>query len=237
MNLYALHGFLGAVSDWDFVAGALPECIVHKVDLWKDADKSLNQWALSFNSAVEPIPGKRLCIGYSMGARLGLHAVCSRPDLWDGAVFISGHPGLESSDLKQDRLESDRKWAAKVLADPWPQLLTDWEGQAVFQGTGNTFVRIEADFSREALSQALLNWSLGMQDCFLATIKELTIPILWIAGAKDEKFLQLAQRVVLSHPKSKVMIASDAGHRVPWQIPEKFIDALRAFIFTIEETL
>ena len=235
-HIFALHGFLGLSKDWDLISCRMKSCKFHKVELWSDTLKSFDRWSDDFNQFVNKVEGRRICLGYSMGARLALHAICRAPQLWQGAIIVSAHPGLESADEAKHRLISDSDWASKFQNTPWNQLIEEWEGQAVFNSDKIHFKRKEASFSRKALSNALTNWSLGKQKCLLDQIKSLQIPILWVVGEQDDKFVRLTEKIKLSHPLSKVLIASDSGHRVPWQALEEFIESLETFLLTLEET-
>ncbi len=127
MTLFALHGFLGLPSDWDFLRQ------VHAIDVLSlnPPSEGLVAWAKAFNKFVNRREGPRLLLGYSMGARLAMHALIDSPELWSGAIFVSGHPGLKSSE-KQQRLDRDNYRADRFLQDPWDILMRDWEAQPLF---------------------------------------------------------------------------------------------------------
>ena len=59
---------------------------------------------------------------------------------------------------------------------------------------------------------------------------EISIPVLWIAGENDPKFLALAERAVSLIPNAHLAIAPGAGHRVPWEAEAWFAETVRGFL-------
>lgn len=220
-QLYALHGFLGCSSDWrmfDFIT--LPVAIEREeLDCWS--------WSRVFNGTVHKNRGKNILLGYSLGGRLAMHALISNPELWDAAILISAHPGLSNRPEREMRLEIDQKWAQRFLVDPWERLMSDWNSNAVFAGHPLPFSRIEHQFNRNKLAQQLINWSLGNQEPLLNHLKELSIPMMFLAGERDSKFCELAEQF---RAFSKVSMIANAAHRLPWDQPKAFTATVKQFI-------
>ncbi len=212
-----LHGFLGLPSDWEQFD--LP---LNAVNLWDQVAES-NEGA--FDSVS--MPSGDWLMGYSLGARLAMHALIREPSRWQGAILISGHPGLRSIEEKSARCASDEVWAQRFLHDEWSSLLRDWNAQAVLQGDR---VRLESDFSREKLAQVLRVWSLGRQECLEEQLADLDLPLLYVSGERDQKFTSMMRSIPKKAPHRHVVIA-DAGHRVPWENPKAFISAVQDFGF------
>lgn len=218
---YALHGFLGRPSDWKFL-----EDDIEKVDLFRydPLPASLEEWARQFN---ESVPGDgHILIGYSLGARLALHAMQQQPNKWSALVLISCHPGIEDAQEKSLKLETDTQWGQRFLKEPWEPLLKDWNKQNVLE-TSHSPKRTESQYGRESLYHALTNWSSGTQK---TVFKELTIPTLWIVGELDKKYVDLAQKVELKHEKSSKQILPGCGHRVFADNPEQLNATIKTFI-------
>ncbi len=93
--------------------------------------------------------------------------------------IISAHPGLQSAQEKALRLAADETWSERFKVEPWQQLMSSWNSQAVFAKSSVSFKREEGAYSRQALASALKNWSLGEQDDLTSFIKDIKIPILW----------------------------------------------------------
>jgi 2-succinyl-6-hydroxy-2,4-cyclohexadiene-1-carboxylate synthase len=212
-----LHGFLGLPSDWDFLKVAC-----HPVDILSlhPPQSGLWEWARAFNRYAERMNSPRLLMGYSMGARLAMHALLDHPELWEMAIFISGHPGLKSEEEKQIRQQRDNAWAERFLHEPWDSLLQSWNSQLLFRG-GATPKRREIDYSRPLLAEAMRAFSLGQQEDLTDRLSQLSTPQIWMAGERDEPFAAIART------RKQHMLFPEAGHRVPWDCPEPFTHYLK----------
>lgn len=220
-HIYGLHGFLGAPADWRAC-----KSIDHPVAI-KYSERGLWEWAHAFNASVKSYSGKKILLGYSLGGRLGMHALLSAATRWDGAIFVSAHPGLPTAAERALRCKSDQQWAARFLVDPWEDLMRDWHANAVFGGRPSPVPRSEREFDRMELSKQLLNWSLGKQEPLLPRLKMLAVPMLFISGELDQKFCHVAESF---KECGEVSIIPDSAHRVPWEQPVRFINRVNQFI-------
>lgn len=223
MRFYALHGFLGLPSDWDFLSDLRP--VTPSI---YDNITSYEEWALQFNASIDP-KEENILLGYSLGGRLALHALVAQPNLWKKAIIVSAHTGI-SEDSKQQKLLQDEGWANRFESELWDSLIEDWNQQATFCGVPSPFVRLECQFQRKKLANLLRHFSLGRQKDLSSKIAKLDVPILWIAGERDLRYKQLANCQHLSHPHSLKWIAPDSGHRVPWESAEAFRDQVKKFL-------
>jgi 2-succinyl-6-hydroxy-2,4-cyclohexadiene-1-carboxylate synthase len=217
-NIYALHGFLGRPEDWkQFKAISHPVELRHpELDFWA--------WAKQFNSGIKKDSEKNILLGYSLGGRLAMHALLENPALWDGAIFVSAHPGLASLEERSLRLESDKLWSERFLKDSWDNLMVDWNVNSIFGGHPFPLPKNEADFDRKALALQLANWSSGKQPCLLPDLEKISIPMLYVAGKCDVKYCQVAE---MFKPFSEVTLISEAAHRVPWDQPDEFMQRIK----------
>lgn len=234
LHLHALHGFLGGPGDWDIFPFKM-QIFAH--NLFQDFPiASFSDWAKEFNLKASAQEGKRIFMGYSLGGRLGLHAILQTPSLWSGAIFISTHPGLKSNVERKERLDADYLWAERFEGEPWSSLMHAWNSQKVFHGDSAFRERLEKDFDRHSLAHSLRTWSLGNQQDLSLEIQKLKIPCLWMAGENDLKFSRRTQE--LSFPaciKSKIAILPETGHRIPWQQPQAFMSHINEFINNLEQ--
>lgn len=225
-NIYCLHGFLGEPNDWEFLKPYFEKANFHFVDIYRDFDpsKGLEKFAESLNSRVKADQINHL-IGYSMGGRLGLKSLLKRPDLWSKAVFVSTHPGLARDEEKASRILQDGAWAMRFLTEEWIDLTKKWDQQSVFAYSGQVR-REENRFNRDSLADALTHWGLGQQDDLRKPLSSISLPIYWISGANDQKFCDLSKSISLKHEESKILEIEQAGHRVPWDNQQAFINSL-----------
>lgn len=219
-HIHALHGFLGQPYDWPTTFN---QDQFHAYQLFADFPiLPFTQWAEAFNEKVRNNHANNIFMGYSLGGRLGLHAVLNNPKMWKAAIFISTHPGLKTEEERKNRTTSDDHWAKRFENDPWEQLMQDWNAQDVFKHDPPIF-RKESENNRQDLSKALKKWSLGNQEDMRAKIAALEMPILWIVGEKDLKFISLGHELTFRHTQSQLCIVPETGHRLQSGLLENFI--------------
>lgn len=161
-------------------------------------------------------------VGYSMGGRLALQALLGGAR-YRKAVLVS----TRISAPEPDRRERDEAWARRFESDEWESLLRDWNAQPIFGG--HAMPRREADFDRAELSRQLREWSPAALPPLEPRIHELAIPTLWVAGARDPKYVAEATRgAELSG--GELAVIDGAAHRVPWEQPRAFADRLRRYV-------
>jgi 2-succinyl-6-hydroxy-2,4-cyclohexadiene-1-carboxylate synthase len=233
--IWALHGFLGRGPDWDALrsrcaVASLPA--LHTPDLFgaPPTHRSLTAWAAHFAAWVAKTDQSPVLLGYSLGGRLALHALLDRPEVWRGAVLVSTHPGLDDPAARAARRADDARWAERFLRDEWDTVLTDWNARPVFGGARRALERPESAYDRTALATALVEWSLGVQEPLLDRLGEIPCPVLWIAGVRDARYVQLGRDAVAQLPHAELRVAPDAGHRVPWEAPEWFGEQVVGFV-------
>ncbi|HEY0144151.1 MAG TPA: alpha/beta fold hydrolase [Thermoanaerobaculia bacterium] len=203
--IWAIHGFLGRGSDWDF----LP--FPHYAPSLFCGD------SLAGLRDAEP---DDILLGYSMGGRLALRILAEKR--FRKAVIVSA--GISHQD--ETRRAADEEWARRFESEEWTSLMEAWNAQPVFGG--HVVERREEHYSRAALARALRDWSPSV----LAPVDltRIETPILWVAGERDTKFVEEGKRAVALLPHAELWICPGAGHRVPWEQREAFVRRLRAFI-------
>lgn len=244
-TIWCLHGAVGMADDWR--GFSVPGWAVKRVDLWRfldccpmelpDFGRAMNEEADRARSAERG--ARNVLLGYSMGGRLALHALLADyggqaargrgRHLWDAAVIVSAHPGLEDEGEKKARRARDAEWAAKALKGDWREFLAKWNGQAVLgnfrsriSDFGLKFAdRTRLEMRRQAVARSFMDWSLGRQEALGDRLDEIGCPLLWVAGGEDGKFRELARQAAdRSIRPPSFWIAPGAGHRVPWESPE-----------------
>lgn len=238
----ALHGFLGAASDWEPVAAAYPQARWEAVDLWTlFSDPALADWP-SIGGAVEAaIRGVRertalpvFLVGYSLGARLALSmpGVGSASSPLAGVCLVSCNPGLPEADreARAARRASDEAWARRLIEAPVNQIWKEWDAQPVFSGSAVPQREARLPAPRVTLARALRLASLASQPDRRPALAGWEQPLLWVTGERDPKFRAMA--AALEAPTARVRFATveHAGHRVPWDNPPAFARILQEWI-------
>lgn len=225
--IWALHGAFGDAEDWDTLAESLgPDCLV-AIDLWAgEHDLPLRDWAGAFNRRVSEVDPTPVLLAYSMGARLGLHALIANPHLWQGAILVSPHPGLSDECARRARREHDRQWITRFDKLPWAEFWQEWTSQPVIATRDDRPLPPD----RQARRRSLDLWSLSRQDDLRPEFGRIVCPVLWVTGDRDEKFTALGSAVVPLMACGKHVIVPGAGHRVPWDAPRVFAGLVEQFL-------
>jgi 2-succinyl-6-hydroxy-2,4-cyclohexadiene-1-carboxylate synthase len=199
MVITCLHGFLGNPRDWDFL---------------RDAGFAIE------TPPLDAIPPRGdILLGYSLGGRLALHALLAGAH-YNRAILVSTGLGIEGDSARADRRASDEAWARRFESEDFDSVMAAWNAQPVLAGP--SLPRTHDDYDPRALRE----WSSGALPPAASRMHELTIPTLWIAGARDTKYVAEAKRACSLVAGAEVVIIENAGHRVPWEQPAEFIKHL-----------
>ena len=168
-----------------------------------------------FDVVTKLQPRGDVLLGYSRGGRLALQALLDGAK-YKAAVFIS----TRVSPAERSRED----WAQRFERDDWETLMRDWNAQPLFGG--HVMPRREEDFDRAELARQLRE----NVPAALPRLHELKIPTLWIAGARDAKYVAEAELAASRVPNGTLAIVAGAAHRVPWERPDAVVAALRRFL-------
>ncbi|MFN0125427.1 MAG: alpha/beta fold hydrolase [Verrucomicrobiales bacterium] len=226
--IWALHGMVGDPADWDFLRPTLPG--LQTPLLWAEVDR-YTPWAFQFAKKVRAKDPRPVLLGYSMGGRLALHALLAAPDLFRAAIIVSAHTGLADREIRQRRWRQDDEWAKKLRSLPWETFLRIWNDQAVFAGVDMPGGRLTAFKWRQGIIRSFDCWGLSRQEDLLPKLGHLNLPVLWISGDFDKGYTEVARGAVAALPNARHAVIPSAGHRVPWENPDGFIDAVSGFLF------
>jgi 2-succinyl-6-hydroxy-2,4-cyclohexadiene-1-carboxylate synthase len=240
IECWLLHGAVGMAADWRAFAKRLAAAKVgtRAVDMWRFLESQplpLAEFGAAFNAdaAGEVSRGNgRVLMGYSMGGRLALHALLERNPPWQAAVIVAAHPGLVDPAEREVRRAADAAWAARALTANWQEFLDAWNAQAVL-GTPmprDAGAAAAMAMRRREIARGFVDWSLAMQEPLWHRLAEITVPVLWVAGENDAKFLELARRAVAVLPQARLAVAPGAGHRVPWEAEDWLVRETAGFL-------
>ncbi|WGL60498.1 alpha/beta fold hydrolase [Pigmentibacter sp. JX0631] len=236
-SIHFLHGFLGSPNDWSIFNDDLINhsfffhSIADYMQPKKQNDKThFDSWVNNFNSHIskEKNTKKNILVGYSLGGRLALHSLASS-NFWNAAIIISANPGLINEHEKKIRIKTDNEWANRFKNEKWENVIKAWNSQSVFSNSQFSINRKENTFCKAEISKMLKNYSLGKQENLRNKIKLLNIPILWLAGEKDPKYVNIAYEMQELNKNIALQIIPNAGHRVPWENPQEFKSILHNF--------
>ncbi len=240
MKLLCLHGSVQNHRVWQPFEESFnspgSEVSLGCEDLYQGAHLGFEDWTRKFCEQVEreSYHGKPFLLGYSLGGRLALHACLARPDLWSGVIVVSADPGLSSLKDKELQLRKDRQWAERFRSECLEGLLEEWDALPVFCGMPNTAPRNGNDLNPDKFSDLFDVFSKGRQRDLLPELRKLKKPpLLFISGQRDEKYTLIGKGLSETCPIVEHQIIPKAGHRVPWENPESFVEMVWEFMGSV----
>ena len=238
MKIFCIHGNFQTAKVWqtleERMKAGFSDLEMITEDLYAKQFQSFDDWTEDFCGRVEVHANgeKSILLGYSLGGRLALHACLSRPDLWKSAIVVGADPGLESEEEKKLQLHRDRNWAERLKREPLEKLVDEWDAQPVFCGIENQAPRNLGEMDPDRLSQHFEVFSKGLQQNLAPKLAELkNLPILFVSGEKDQKYLVIGKKLAKSSSVINAQVIANAGHRVPWENTESFVQVLIDFAF------
>ena len=242
MKICLLHGNLGLPSDWDKLRELLASHYTAEglsflaPNLWQifETVPSPRDALLKLANAIGDWAGDERCIltGYSLGGRLALQLLARAPSLFERAVIISAHPGLVDPHERAARRLADERWARRFESHevPWNQLLEEWNAQSTLESS-RPLIRAEGEISRGAIARGLREWSLGELPDSWRVLRSIEIPLLWLSGSEDRKFMAFSHDVAaLGNRQIECVGVAGAGHRVIFDRPAETVEVMKHFL-------
>lgn len=240
-----LHGFLGRADDWSPVVQKLADQFdLMTIDLpghGVSADVPTELFDFSFAceaikaTVSQSMSGRFILCGYSMGGRIALQFALKYPALVKSLVLVSASPGIESESARLSRLASDEKLAERLSSIPLNQFIDEWYQQLLFASLRNSpmytsVAAARASGDRAAIARALVGFSTGRQHPLWDRLKELQMPVCYVAGESDTKYTAIGRRVADLCPLGKLHIIPGAGHAVHIEQPEELSRVIASFV-------
>jgi 2-succinyl-6-hydroxy-2,4-cyclohexadiene-1-carboxylate synthase len=240
MKLHCIHGNLQTKRVWEPLVDRFEsldaDLSLVCEDLHEGHSLGFEQWTEEFcQRAQRDSQGeKTFLLGYSLGGRLALHACLAKPDLWSGVIVVSSDPGLCGPDEKKLQLEKDKQWAERFRSEPMESLLAEWDDLPVFCSIPNSVPRNSEELDAEKTARFFDLFSKGRQSDLLPGLSRLQAPsVLYLSGEKDSKYGELGEKLTASCSVVRHKIIPNAGHRVPWENPDSFVETVLEFMGSV----
>jgi 2-succinyl-6-hydroxy-2,4-cyclohexadiene-1-carboxylate synthase len=237
-----IPGFMQRGDAWRPVAELLPErypstLLDHAEHSFEGRMREIAEHAGQGGKPGSGAPGGRdrpVLVGYSLGGRLALRAALRSPDSFAGVVTVGATAGLEEGPLRVQRVEADEKLASWMEAMPIEDIVSLWERQPLFADQSESLVEAQRPgrLSHDPRSLALLLRTAGQGT--LAPVwhelRTLELPLLAIAGARDDGYSSAAKRIAHAAPRARAAIVEDAGHAAHLQRPDEVARLITEFL-------
>jgi 2-succinyl-6-hydroxy-2,4-cyclohexadiene-1-carboxylate synthase len=234
-RLALLHGFTQTGRSWGPLLPALEERFeVLTPDLPGHGDRCevrADLWEVA--RLVGEECGRAAYVGYSMGGRVALHLGLAHPELVERLVVVSATGGIEDQTQRAARRQEDEALARSIEADGVDAFLERWLAQPLFAGLPAQAADLDArrHNTAEGLATALRLMGTGTQDPLWRRLDELTMPVLVVAGDRDDKFAEQALHLGgWIGPTAELALVPDAGHACHLERPRAFLELLLPFL-------
>jgi 2-succinyl-6-hydroxy-2,4-cyclohexadiene-1-carboxylate synthase len=228
-----IPGFMQRGDAWRPVAELLPErypstLLDHREHTFEGRLREIAE------AAAGPDASGAVLVGYSLGGRLALRAVLREPARYAGLVIVSTTAGIDDAPARTARAEADERLAAWIEASPMEDVVSVWERQPLFADQSETLVEEQRPgrLSHDPASLALLlrTAGQGVLEPVWHELLRLNLPVLAIAGARDDGYVRAARRIAETAPHGRLAIVAEAGHAPQLQQPEEMGRLIAAFL-------
>jgi 2-succinyl-6-hydroxy-2,4-cyclohexadiene-1-carboxylate synthase len=212
-----VHGFTQTKDSWLPLVNALSTPIqATLIDAPDHGESSCSLTLTETAQALTETADGNTLVGYSMGARMSLMAAVKSPQSFPRLILISGTAGLDTDEERHQRRTSDEALAEHIQDIGVSEFINEWLSNPLFDGLSPENARIEDRITNSArgLASSLRLCGTGTQPPLWNRLETLSMPILLIAGEKDQKFCALAQRMHALLPNSELHIHPRVGHTV-----------------------
>ncbi len=244
--LLFLHGFMGSSFEWMEIIDYLKKsyyCLALDLPGHGKTKINANDSCYSIQFTAKEICRflqdlkieKSYLIGYSMGGRLALYLAVYYPEYFQSIILESTSPGIENVRERIKRQKKDSKNAEELQTGDFGKFLKRWYSQPLFRSLKEhpKFLELyKQRFVNDAfgLAKSLRFMGTGIQPSLWLNLKDIKIPILILAGEKDEKFGKIAFQMEELIPNCRMHIVKECGHNIHFEKPHIFIKYTQEFL-------
>ena len=244
--LIVLHGFTQTGRLWGPFGETLAEShTLVAVDLPGHGDSGLVRADLPTTAglvaeAVRAEVGGEACslLGYSLGARVGLHVALGTALPLRCVVFIGVTAGIEDADERARRRQSDDEMAEELETSGDVEHFIDaWLGGPMFHRLDAVDAAQRSERLRNSasgLASSLRLCGTGTQQPMWDLLPALASPVLAMAGTDDTRFAAHALRMTRLVPHGVTSLVPGGGHAVHLAQPEQASRIVRHWLDAVE---
>lgn len=242
-----LHGFMGSGKVFDHL---MPLLKSHynpvTLDLaghgktgiaFDDGRFSTQNLANDLDKIIKQLPSiPSYLYGYSMGGRLAFQYAANFGRYLKGLILESSTCGFNSEAEAAERRKVDNARANEIEKD-FEGFLEHWRQLPLFN-TGRKpdaelfeiYKEVQQNQSNIQMARCLRGFGTGTMPLCQHSIKKIDLPVLLIAGEKDEKFRKINNDMHRLLPKSELAIVPEASHRIHLNRPKLLAQYIIQFI-------
>jgi 2-succinyl-6-hydroxy-2,4-cyclohexadiene-1-carboxylate synthase len=183
-----------------------------------------------FEELREAAPPGTVAAGYSMGGRLAIQLAAREPERFAALIVVGASAGIEDPEERRRRLEADLELADRIESSPIEEVVARWEKRPVFAGQPPQLVEAQRpgrlSHDPGALATLLRSAGQGAVEPAWDRIASLPMPLLAMAGERDERYAAAARRLAELAPHGRAMLIAEAGHAAQLEQPEAVAAAI-----------
>lgn len=237
-RLVFLHGFTQTHHHWHECAHMIAERLgttptLTFVDLPGHGLSSSDRSPFELTAAeLGEVGGRGTYIGYSMGGRMALAATVSGAPMIRRLVLVGATAGIDDPRQRQARVADDERRAARIEQVGVEAFVTEWLSAPMFSGLRVTASDRDHRNRNTAagLASSLRLAGTGAQRPLWDAVAAINVPVLVLAGERDEKFCALGQRLAAAIPSSTWATIPGAGHAAHSERPAATADLIARWL-------
>ena len=219
----------------------LIDCVGHGRS---DAPETLEPYMMS--SVVDQVlsvvgshaPGVVHLMGYSMGGRIALSVAARAPWHFASVTTLSATPGMSDPIERAARHDADLALAERIETEGVEAFVDAWLTLPIFAPMISAFDSTQLHATR---MQRLANSSLGLANSLRgsgtgamppmwSSLPGLRSPFLALAGALDQRYVDIAREAAACAPFGRAEVVPGAGHALHVENPGEVAPLLREFL-------
>jgi len=222
-----LHGFTQTSASWSGVVAQLGKRYRALVPDLRGHGAASDVRPVTFAAIVDDVaalaPEEFVLAGYSMGGRLALRFALEHPRRVSRLVLLGATAGIEDPVLRAERRAADLALANSIEEEALEAFARRWGALPLFGGQADDVAAAaHADRLRNTVSglaAALRGVGTGAMKPLWSRLAELAMPVVVLAGERDEKFRAVGERMVATLPRGEFAVIQGAGHAAQLEAP------------------
>ena len=223
-----IPGFMQRGEAWAPTAELLPE---------RYPSTLLDHRRRDFEGRLEEIAAEgraAALVGYSLGGRLALRAALRDPARYRAVVTVGASAGIDDPGERSARRQDDERLAAWMEGASIEDVVAVWERQPLFADQPDDLVERQRPgrLSHEPreLASLVRTAGQGTLEPVWPELRELELPLLALAGDRDQRYWQAARRMADAAPHGRAERIEHAGHAPQLQRPDAVSGLIADFL-------
>ena len=176
--------------------------------------------------------GRGTYVAYSMGGRYALAALAAGAPEIERLVVIGATAGLDDAAERAARVDEDERRARRVEAIGVDAFVDEWLAMPMFAAV--PFSEHDRAHRRRnsaaGLASSLRLAGTGAQRAVWDRLGSVSVPVLVMAGDRDEKFTAIGRRLATAIPGATFAAIPGAGHAAHAEQPDATADLVAAWL-------